>query len=100
MWWLQSKKNTSSTTQPPQQPTASSLQQPGEQGSEQNPVGPEQAVSAQHAAVINLAGVGSFMQSRAAAVVVPAASHGLWAAVAAPTAQLHHQLAHRQPIKK
>ncbi|XP_073085603.1 transcription factor SPT20 homolog isoform X6 [Manis javanica] len=41
-------------------------QQPGEQGSEQGPTSQEQALSAQHAAVINLAGVGSFMQSQAA----------------------------------
>lgn len=36
------------------------------QGSEQGPTSQEQALSAQHAAVINLAGVGSFMQSQAA----------------------------------
>nr|XP_055173140.1 transcription factor SPT20 homolog isoform X8 [Nyctereutes procyonoides] len=54
------------TPQQPQQPTTSSPQQPGEQGSEQGSTGQEQALSAQHAAVINLAGVGSFMQSQAA----------------------------------
>uniref|UniRef100_F7DUD7 SPT20 homolog, SAGA complex component n=1 Tax=Equus caballus TaxID=9796 RepID=F7DUD7_HORSE len=37
-----------------------------EQGSEQGSTSQEQALSAQHAAVINLAGVGSFMQSQAA----------------------------------
>ncbi|XP_070327425.1 transcription factor SPT20 homolog isoform X8 [Odocoileus virginianus] len=52
--------------QQPQQPTASSPQQPGEQGSEQSLTSQEQALSAQHAAVINLAGVGSFMHSQAA----------------------------------
>ncbi|XP_045330442.1 transcription factor SPT20 homolog isoform X16 [Leopardus geoffroyi] len=52
--------------QQPQQPTTSSPQQPGEQGSEQGSTSQEQALSAQHAAVINLAGVGSFMQSQAA----------------------------------
>lgn len=36
------------------------------QGSEQGSTSQEQALSAQHAAVINLAGVGSFMQSQAA----------------------------------
>ncbi|XP_044105550.1 transcription factor SPT20 homolog isoform X8 [Neovison vison] len=54
------------TPQQSQQPTTSSPQQPGEQGSEQGSTSQEQALSAQHAAVINLAGVGSFMQSQAA----------------------------------
>ncbi|XP_023607044.1 transcription factor SPT20 homolog isoform X11 [Myotis lucifugus] len=54
------------TPQQPQQPTTSSPQQPGEQGSEQGSTSQEKALSAQHAAVINLAGVGSFMQSQAA----------------------------------
>ncbi|KAM9674844.1 transcription factor SPT20 homolog isoform 8-T10 [Dama dama] len=52
--------------QQPQQPATSSPQQPGEQGSEQSLTSQEQALSAQHAAVINLAGVGSFMHSQAA----------------------------------
>lgn len=60
----------------PQQPTTSSPQQPGEQGSEQSLTSQEQALSAQHAAVINLAGVGSFMHSQAAAVTILAASNG------------------------
>ncbi|XP_037655716.1 transcription factor SPT20 homolog isoform X2 [Choloepus didactylus] len=47
--------------QPPQQPTTSSPQQLGEQGSEQGSTSHDQA-----AAVINLTGVGSFMQSQAA----------------------------------
>uniref|UniRef100_A0A8C9JIW2 SPT20 homolog, SAGA complex component n=1 Tax=Panthera tigris altaica TaxID=74533 RepID=A0A8C9JIW2_PANTA len=64
------------TPQQPQQPTTSSPQQPGEQGSEQGSTSQEQALSAQHAAVINLAGVGSFMQSQAAAVAILAASNG------------------------
>ncbi|XP_060050897.1 transcription factor SPT20 homolog isoform X4 [Erinaceus europaeus] len=54
------------TSQPPQQPVTSSPQQPVEQGSEQGSTSQEQALSTQHAAVINLAGVGSFMQSQAA----------------------------------
>ncbi|XP_066872871.1 transcription factor SPT20 homolog isoform X14 [Kogia breviceps] len=54
------------TPQQPQQPTTSSPQQPGEQGSEQCCTSQEQALSAQHTAVINLAGVGSYMQSQAA----------------------------------
>ncbi|XP_048197444.1 transcription factor SPT20 homolog isoform X11 [Perognathus longimembris pacificus] len=52
--------------QQPQQPTTPSPQQPGEQGSEQGSSSQEQALSAQQAAVINLTGVGSFMQSQAA----------------------------------
>ncbi|XP_045143048.1 transcription factor SPT20 homolog isoform X8 [Echinops telfairi] len=51
---------------PPQQPTPSSPHQPGEQGSEPGSASQEQALSAQQAAVINLTGVGSFMQSQAA----------------------------------
>nr|XP_019592071.1 PREDICTED: transcription factor SPT20 homolog isoform X11 [Rhinolophus sinicus] len=54
------------TPQQPQHPTTCSPQQPGEQGTEQGSTSQEQALSAQHAAVINLAGVGSFMQSQAA----------------------------------
>ncbi|KAM9609844.1 transcription factor SPT20 homolog isoform 15-T22 [Trichechus inunguis] len=61
--------------QPPQQPTTSSPQQPGEQGSDQGSASQEQALSAQQAAVVNLAGVGSFMQSQAA-VAILAASDG------------------------
>ncbi|KAM6177672.1 LOW QUALITY PROTEIN: transcription factor SPT20 homolog [Rhynchocyon petersi] len=51
--------------QSPQQPTTCSLPQPGEQGFEQGSSSQEQALSAQQAAVINLSGVGSFMQSQA-----------------------------------
>ncbi|XP_006879678.1 PREDICTED: transcription factor SPT20 homolog [Elephantulus edwardii] len=56
------------TPQSPQQPTASShaQPQPGEQGPEQGSASQEQALSAQQAAVINLSGVGGFMQSQAA----------------------------------
>ncbi|XP_050622017.1 transcription factor SPT20 homolog isoform X13 [Macaca thibetana thibetana] len=54
------------TPQQPQQPTTASPQQPGEQSSEQGSTSQEQALSAQQAAVINLTGVGSFMQSQAA----------------------------------
>ncbi|XP_013371261.1 PREDICTED: transcription factor SPT20 homolog isoform X5 [Chinchilla lanigera] len=52
--------------QQPLQPTASSPQQPGEQSCEQGSTTQEQALSAQHSAVINLTGVGGFMQSQAA----------------------------------
>lgn len=50
----------------PQQPTASSPQQPEEQGSEQGLTAQEQALTAQQAAVINLPGVGGFTPSQAA----------------------------------
>ncbi|XP_013371262.1 PREDICTED: transcription factor SPT20 homolog isoform X6 [Chinchilla lanigera] len=62
--------------QQPLQPTASSPQQPGEQSCEQGSTTQEQALSAQHSAVINLTGVGGFMQSQAAAVAILAASNG------------------------
>ncbi|XP_058132911.1 transcription factor SPT20 homolog isoform X4 [Dasypus novemcinctus] len=53
--------------QQPQQPTTSCPQQLGEQGPEQGSSSREQALSAQQAAaVINLTGAGSFMQSQAA----------------------------------
>nr|XP_045370063.1 transcription factor SPT20 homolog isoform X12 [Camelus bactrianus] len=87
------------TPQQPQQPTASSPQQPGEQAVEQSSSSQEQALPAQHTAVINLAGVGSFMQSQAAAVAILAASNGYGGGSgtnsAAPPAP-----AHRQPVKK
>ncbi|XP_072466472.1 transcription factor SPT20 homolog isoform X16 [Notamacropus eugenii] len=49
-----------------QPPTTSSPQLPGEQNSEPGTASQDQALSAQQAAVINLTGVGSFMQSQAA----------------------------------
>ncbi|XP_075775258.1 transcription factor SPT20 homolog isoform X8 [Pelodiscus sinensis] len=49
-----------------QQPATSSPQQQGEQCAEQCPTNQDQALSAQQAAVINLTGVGSFMQPQAA----------------------------------
>ncbi|XP_026509370.1 transcription factor SPT20 homolog isoform X6 [Terrapene carolina triunguis] len=55
-----------SPQQQSQQPTTSSPQQQGEQSAEQCPANQDQALSAQQAAVINLTGVGSFMQPQAA----------------------------------
>ncbi|XP_020823565.1 transcription factor SPT20 homolog isoform X10 [Phascolarctos cinereus] len=55
-----------SPQQQPQPPTTSSPQRPGEQSSEPGTASQDQALSAQQAAVINLTGVGSFMQSQAA----------------------------------
>ncbi|XP_039354595.1 transcription factor SPT20 homolog isoform X17 [Mauremys reevesii] len=55
-----------SPQQQSQQPATSSPQQQGEQSAEQCPANQDQALSAQQAAVINLTGVGSFMQPQAA----------------------------------
>ncbi|KFV07396.1 Transcription factor SPT20, partial [Tauraco erythrolophus] len=54
-----------SPQQQSQQPTSCSPQQQGEQGSDQGPSNQDQALSAQQAAVINLTGVGNFMQPQA-----------------------------------
>ncbi|XP_025065594.1 transcription factor SPT20 homolog isoform X9 [Alligator sinensis] len=54
-----------SPQQQSQQPTTSSPQQQGEQGSEQGACSQDQTLSAQQAAVINLTGVGNFMQPQA-----------------------------------
>ncbi|XP_058404019.1 transcription factor SPT20 homolog isoform X10 [Diceros bicornis minor] len=87
------------TPQQPQQPTTSSPQQAGEQGSEQGSTSQEQALSAQHAAVINLAGVGSFMQSQAAAVAILAASNG-YGSSSSTNSSATSASAYRQPVKK
>ncbi|KAM9169901.1 transcription factor SPT20 homolog isoform 8-T12 [Pangshura tecta] len=55
-----------SPQQQSQQPATSGPPQPGEQSAEQCPANQDQALSAQQAAVINLTGVGSFMQPQAA----------------------------------
>ncbi|XP_077014191.1 transcription factor SPT20 homolog isoform X11 [Tamandua tetradactyla] len=80
--------------QPPQQPTTSSPQQPGEQGSEQGSTSHEQA-----AAVINLTGVGNFMQSQAAAVAILAASNG-YGSSSSTNSSATSSSAYRQPVKK
>lgn len=85
--------------QQPQRPTTSSPQQPGEQGSEQSLTSQEQALSAQHAAVINLAGVGSFMHSQAAAVTILAASNG-YGSSSSTNSSATSSSAYRQPVKK
>lgn len=87
------------TPQQPQQPTTSSPQQPVEQGSEQGSTSQEQALSAQHAAVINLAGVGNFMQSQAAAVAILAASNG-YGGGSSTNSSATSSSAYRQPVKK
>ncbi|XP_048656822.1 transcription factor SPT20 homolog isoform X11 [Marmota marmota marmota] len=85
--------------QQPQQPATSSPQQPGEQGSEQGSSSQEQALSAQQAAVINLTGVGSFMQSQAAAVAILAASNG-YGSSSSTNSSATSSSAYRQPVKK
>ncbi|XP_005585721.1 transcription factor SPT20 homolog isoform X7 [Macaca nemestrina] len=87
------------TPQQPQQPTTASPQQPGEQGSEQGSTSQEQALSAQQAAVINLTGVGSFMQSQAAAVAILAASNG-YGSSSSTNSSATSSSAYRQPVKK
>ncbi|XP_059852057.1 transcription factor SPT20 homolog isoform X6 [Delphinus delphis] len=86
--------------QQPQQPTTSVPQQPGEQASEQSCTSQEQALSAQHTAVINLAGVGSYMQSQAAAVAVLAASNGYGGSSSSTDSSATSSSAYRQPVKK
>ncbi|XP_050622010.1 transcription factor SPT20 homolog isoform X7 [Macaca thibetana thibetana] len=87
------------TPQQPQQPTTASPQQPGEQSSEQGSTSQEQALSAQQAAVINLTGVGSFMQSQAAAVAILAASNG-YGSSSSTNSSATPSSAYRQPVKK
>ncbi|XP_030912700.1 transcription factor SPT20 homolog isoform X8 [Geospiza fortis] len=62
---LQQQLSQFSPQQQSQQPTTCSPQQQGEQGSDQGPSNQDQALSAQQAAVINLTGVGNFMQPQA-----------------------------------
>ncbi|XP_022430398.1 transcription factor SPT20 homolog isoform X11 [Delphinapterus leucas] len=88
------------TPQQPQQPTTSVPQQPGEQASEQSCTSQERALSAQHTAVINLAGVGSYMQSQAAAVAVLAASNGYGGSSSSTDSSATSSSAYRQPVKK
>ncbi|XP_064126314.1 transcription factor SPT20 homolog isoform X25 [Loxodonta africana] len=97
---LQQQQLSQFTPQPqPQQPTASSPQQPGEQCSEQGSASQEQALSAQQAAVVNLTGVGSFMQSQAAAVAILAAPNGRGGS-SSTNSSATSSSAYRQPVKK
>ncbi|KAM4859657.1 transcription factor SPT20 homolog isoform 5-T5 [Thomomys bottae] len=84
----------------PQQPTTPSPHQPGEQGSEQGSGSQEQALSAHQAAVINLTGVGSFMQSQAAAVAILAASNGYGSGSSSTNSTATSSSTFRQPVKK
>ncbi|XP_061313469.1 transcription factor SPT20 homolog isoform X13 [Pezoporus flaviventris] len=87
-----------SPQQQSQQPITCSPQQQGDQGSDQGPSTQDQALSAQQAAVINLTGVGNFVQPQATAVAILAASNGYGSSStsSSPAAAT----AFRQPLKK
>ncbi|XP_061495043.1 transcription factor SPT20 homolog isoform X4 [Rhineura floridana] len=70
-----------------------SPQQQGDQGSDQVSINQDQALSAQQPPVVNLTGVGNFMQPQGAAVTILAPSNG-YGSSAATTASF------RQPVKK
>ncbi|XP_050793160.1 transcription factor SPT20 homolog isoform X18 [Gopherus flavomarginatus] len=88
-----------SPQQQSQQPAASSPQQQGEQIAEQCPANQDQALSAQQAAVINLTGVGSFMQPQAAAVAILAASNG-YGSSSSTSNSATTPATFRQPVQK
>ncbi|XP_072217574.1 transcription factor SPT20 homolog isoform X16 [Excalfactoria chinensis] len=71
------------------------------QGSDQGPSSQDQALSAQQAAVINLTGVGNFMQPQATAVAILAASNGYGSSSSSSTSSSSAtSAAFRQPLKK
>ncbi|NWT48219.1 SP20H factor, partial [Chroicocephalus maculipennis] len=71
------------------------------QGSDQGPSNQDQALSAQQAAVINLTGVGNFMQPQATAVAILAASNGYGGGSSSSTSSSPASAtAFRQPLKK
>ncbi|XP_017586795.1 PREDICTED: transcription factor SPT20 homolog isoform X6 [Corvus brachyrhynchos] len=69
------------------------------QGSDQGPSNQDQALSAQQAAVINLTGVGNFMQPQATAVAILAASNG-YGRGSSTSSSPASSTAFRQPLKK
>ncbi|XP_067419128.1 transcription factor SPT20 homolog isoform X18 [Emydura macquarii macquarii] len=94
-----------SPQQQSQQLATSSPQQQGEQvcqlpsSTETGPGNQDQALSAQQAAVINLTGVGSFMQPQAAAVAILAASNG-YGSSSSTSSSATTPATFRQPVKK
>ncbi|XP_040439646.1 transcription factor SPT20 homolog isoform X3 [Falco naumanni] len=68
-------------------------------GSDQGPSNQDQALSAQQAAVINLTGVGNFMQPQATAVAILAASNG-YGSSSSTSSSPASSTAFRQPLKK
>ncbi|XP_065491640.1 transcription factor SPT20 homolog isoform X7 [Caloenas nicobarica] len=69
------------------------------QGSDQGPSSQDQTLSAQQAAVINLTGVGNFMQPQATAVAILAASNG-YGSSSSTSSSPASSTAFRQPLKK
>ncbi|XP_071661114.1 transcription factor SPT20 homolog isoform X13 [Patagioenas fasciata] len=69
------------------------------QGSDQGSSSQDQALSAQQAAVINLTGVGNFMQPQATAVAILAASNG-YGSSSSTSSSPASSTAFRQPLKK
>ncbi|XP_069738304.1 transcription factor SPT20 homolog isoform X7 [Phaenicophaeus curvirostris] len=69
------------------------------QGSDQGPSNQDQALSAQQAAVINLTGVGNFMQPQGTAVAILAASNG-YGSSSSTSSSSASSTAFRQPLKK
>ncbi|KAM9566206.1 transcription factor SPT20 homolog isoform 9-T9 [Guaruba guarouba] len=69
------------------------------QGSDQGPSTQDQALSAQQAAVINLTGVGNFVQPQATAVAILAASNG-YGSSSGTSSSPAAATAFRQPLKK
>ncbi|XP_041322839.1 transcription factor SPT20 homolog isoform X1 [Pyrgilauda ruficollis] len=69
------------------------------QGSDQGPSNQDQALSAQQAAVINLTGVGNFMQPQATAVAILAASNG-YGSGSSTSSSSASSTTFRQPLKK
>ncbi|XP_023960700.2 transcription factor SPT20 homolog isoform X30 [Chrysemys picta bellii] len=88
-----------SPQQQSQQPATSSPREQGEQSAEQCPANQDQALSAQQAAVINLTGVGSFMQPQAAAVAILAASNG-YGSSSSTNSSATTPAPFRQPVQK
>ncbi|XP_033029845.1 transcription factor SPT20 homolog isoform X8 [Lacerta agilis] len=81
-----------------QQPTTSSSQQQGDQGSDQASTNQDQTLSAQQSTVVNLTGVGNFMQPQAAAVTLLAPSNGYGGGSSTSTSTTTQSF--RQAVKK
>nr|XP_028568450.1 transcription factor SPT20 homolog isoform X9 [Podarcis muralis] len=81
-----------------QQPTTSSPQQQGDQGSDQASTNQDQPLSAQQSTVVNLTGVGNFMQPQAAAVTLLAPSNGYGGSSSTSTSTTTPSF--RQAVKK
>ncbi|XP_015683102.1 transcription factor SPT20 homolog isoform X5 [Protobothrops mucrosquamatus] len=72
-----------------QLPTTSSPQPQGDQGSEEVPLNQDQSLSAQQTAVVNLTGVGNFMQPQAA-VLSPSNGYGTSSISSSTTSSSRH----------